>query len=186
MHFINLTHSDAIRYLGTEKKRSVSSSLRRILLPKPPPWPRQKSFVGTLKGDLERLTVDLSQAEIVRHNYVRQLLLTVVLRLLSSDEYKRSLSDVFNLAIGAGWSEGVKAACSEEEARAFLATVDGYDPTCKETFMSEFDSFFDKSYPYVEKLPESFRLPLGDLQNMWPEGTGPTLSGNVADAADAQ
>nr|GEX16266.1 hypothetical protein [Tanacetum cinerariifolium] len=69
---------------------------------------------------------------------------------------------------------GIKAACSEEEAQAFLATVDGYDPTCKETFMSEFDSLFDKSYPYVEKLAESFRLPLGDLQNMWPEVTRPT------------
>ncbi|GJT53184.1 hypothetical protein Tco_0988238 [Tanacetum coccineum] len=137
--------------------------------------------VSTLKGDLERLTVDLSHAEIVRHNYVRQLLPTVFQRLLSSDEYRKSLSDVFNLAITAGWSEGVKAACSEEEAEAFLATAADYDPACKTTFMFEFDSLFSKSYPYVEKLAESFWLPLGDLQNMWPEGTGPTLSGNAAD-----
>ncbi|GKB04825.1 hypothetical protein Tco_0833020 [Tanacetum coccineum] len=75
-----------------------------------------EGIVDTLKGDLERLTVDLSQAEIVRHNYVRQLLPNVVQRLLSSDEYKKSLSDVFNLAIAARWSKGVKAACSEEEA----------------------------------------------------------------------
>ncbi|GKE53353.1 hypothetical protein Tco_1488509, partial [Tanacetum coccineum] len=134
-------------------------------------------------GDLERLTEDLSQAEIVRHNYIRQLLPTVVQRLLSSGEYKKSLTDVFNLAIAAGWSEGVKAACSEEEAQAFLATAVDYDPACKETFMTEFDSLFDKSYPYVEKLAESFRLPLGDLQNMWPEATGPTLSGNAAGAS---
>ncbi|GJU57329.1 hypothetical protein Tco_1235095 [Tanacetum coccineum] len=111
--------------------------------------------VGTLRGDLERLTVDLSQAEIVRHNYVRQLLPTV----------------------------GVKVACSEEEAQAFLATAVDYDQACKETFMTEFDSLYDKSYPYMEKLAESFRLPLGDLQNMWPEGTGPTLSGNAEGAS---
>ncbi|GJS91339.1 hypothetical protein Tco_0773975 [Tanacetum coccineum] len=104
--------------------------------------------------------------------------------LLSSDEYRKSLSDVFNLAIAAGWSEGVKAACSEEEAQAFLATAVDYDPACKETFMTEFDSLFDKSYPYVEKLAESFRLPLEDLQNMWPEGTRPTLSGNAAGASN--
>ncbi|GJX75480.1 hypothetical protein Tco_0314075 [Tanacetum coccineum] len=104
-----------------------------------------EGVVNTLKGDLERLTMDLGQAEIVRHNYVRQLLPTVFQRLLSS-------------------------ACSEEEAEAFLATVVDYDPACKDTFMSEFDSLFNKSYPYVEKLVESFRLPLGDLQNMWPEG----------------
>ncbi|GKB61963.1 hypothetical protein Tco_0918149 [Tanacetum coccineum] len=105
-------------------------------------------------------------------------------RLISSDEYRKSLSDVFNLAIAAGWSEGVKAACFEEEAQAFLATAVDYDPACKETFMSEFDSLFDKSYPYVEKFAESFRLPLEDLQNMWPEGTGPTLSGNAAGASN--
>ncbi|GKA73664.1 hypothetical protein Tco_0779966 [Tanacetum coccineum] len=88
---------------------------------------------STLKGDLERLT------------------------------YKKSLSDVFNLAIVAGWSEGVKAACSEEDAEAILATATDYDPECKTTFMSAFDSLFTKSYPYVDKLVESFRLPLGDL-----------------------
>ncbi|GJY50572.1 hypothetical protein Tco_0441419 [Tanacetum coccineum] len=114
--------------------------------------------ISTLKGDLERLT-----------------------RLLSSDEYKKSLSDVFDLAIAAGWSEGVKATCSEEEAEAFLATAIDYDPACKTTFMSEFDYIFNKSYSYVEKLVESFRLSLRDLHNMWPEGTGPTLSGNAAD-----
>ncbi|GJU08938.1 hypothetical protein Tco_1125368 [Tanacetum coccineum] len=72
--------------------------------------------VSTLKGELECLTVDLSHAEIVRHNYVHHLLPTVFQRLISSDEYKKSMSDVFNPAIAAGWSEGVKAACSKEEA----------------------------------------------------------------------
>nr|GEV62371.1 hypothetical protein [Tanacetum cinerariifolium] len=72
---------------------------------------------------------------------------------------------------------GVKATCSKEEAGAFLDTAVNYDPACKDTFMTEFDSLFNKSYRYVEKLAESFWLPLGDLQNMWPEGTGPTLSG---------
>nr|GEU91095.1 hypothetical protein [Tanacetum cinerariifolium] len=117
--------------------------------------------VNTLKGDLECLTVDLNQAKIVRHNYVRQLLSTVVQRLLSSGEYKKSLTDVFNLPIAVGWSEGVKAACSEEEAEAFLAIAIDYDPARKDTFMSEFDSLFDKSYLHVEKLVESFRLPFG-------------------------
>ncbi|GKA28076.1 hypothetical protein Tco_0714244 [Tanacetum coccineum] len=109
--------------------------------------------VNTLKGNLESLTVDLVQAEIMRLNYVRQLLPTVFQWLLSSGEYKKNLTD---------------------------PAID-YDPACKDTFMSEFDSLFNKSYPYIEKLAESFRLPLGDLQNMWPEGTGPTLSGNATD-----
>nr|GEY85451.1 hypothetical protein [Tanacetum cinerariifolium] len=61
---------------------------------------------STLKGDLERLTVDLSHAEIIRHNYVWRLLPTVFQWLLSSDEYKKSLAscvsgNIRHLAIGA-------------------------------------------------------------------------------------
>ncbi|GKC09053.1 hypothetical protein Tco_1000663 [Tanacetum coccineum] len=129
-----------------------------------------ESSVNELKGDLERLTVDLSQAEIVRHNYVRQLFPTVFQRLLSSNEYKRSLSDVFNQDIAAGWSEGLKIERTQEEVEAILAVVTDHNPHCKDTFMDTFDSLFTRSYPYVEKLTESFRLPLRDLQNPWPEG----------------
>nr|GEV06864.1 hypothetical protein [Tanacetum cinerariifolium] len=119
---------------------------------------------------VEKETDDLldKNREREEHNYVRQLFPTVFQRLLSSDEYKKSLSDDFNLAIAAGWSEGVKIAYFEEDAEAILATVNDYDPECKTTFMSAFDSLFTKSYPYVEKLVESFQLPLGDLQNIWP------------------
>ncbi|GJX50813.1 hypothetical protein Tco_0277658 [Tanacetum coccineum] len=65
-----------------------------------------ESVAGTLKGDLERLTLDLSHAKIMRHNYVRHLLPTVFQRLLSSDEYKKSMSDCFYKAITAGMVEG--------------------------------------------------------------------------------
>ncbi|GJU88699.1 hypothetical protein Tco_1301122 [Tanacetum coccineum] len=141
-----------------------------------------ENYVGTLKGDLERLTVDLSHAEIVRHNYVRQLLPTVFQRLLSNDEYKHNLSDVFNQAIATGWSEGVKVRRAKEDADAILAEPTDYDPNCKDTFMSAFESLFTKSYPYVEKLDASFRLPLGDLQNMWSEGEGATVGSSAANA----
>ncbi|GJW97733.1 hypothetical protein Tco_0179541 [Tanacetum coccineum] len=77
-----------------------------------------------LKGDLERLTVDLSQAEVVRYNYVRQLLPTVIYRLLSIDEYKKSLYEPFNRAIAVGWAKGVKVDQTKEEARAILADAD--------------------------------------------------------------
>ncbi|GKD98847.1 hypothetical protein Tco_1382744 [Tanacetum coccineum] len=109
-----------------------------------------ESTASTLKGDLERLTMDLSH-------------------------YKKSLSDVFNQSIAAGWSEGVKVEHFVEDAEAILAAVTDYDPECKSTFMSAFDALFTKSYPYVEKIDLSFRLPLGDLQNMWPKGEGPTI-----------
>ncbi|GKE69968.1 hypothetical protein Tco_1528040, partial [Tanacetum coccineum] len=137
--------------------------------------PEAENLAATLKGDLERLTVDLSHAEIVRQNYIRQLIPTVFQWLHSSDEYKKSLSNVFNQAIAIRWSEGVKAECSAEDAEAILAAATDYDLECRSTFMLVFDALFTKRYPYVEKIAESFRLPLGDLQNMWPEGEGPTI-----------
>ncbi|GJS89260.1 hypothetical protein Tco_0771896 [Tanacetum coccineum] len=124
---------------------------------------KAENTASTLKGNIERLTVDLNQAEVVRHNYVRQLLPTIVQRLLSSDEYKNSLSGISNQAIVARWSEGVEVERSDEDAEAILATAANYDPECKSTFMSTFDGLFVKSYPYVKKLVESFRLPLGYL-----------------------
>ncbi|GKE46948.1 hypothetical protein Tco_1478206, partial [Tanacetum coccineum] len=102
--------------------------------------------------------------------------------LLSSEEYKKSLSDVFNQAIAAGWSKGMNVERSDEDAKAILATAADYDPECKSTFMSAFDALFVKSYPYVKKLAVSFRLPLGDLQNMWPEGEGPTVGSSAVNA----
>ncbi|GKB31391.1 hypothetical protein Tco_0870792 [Tanacetum coccineum] len=103
-----------------------------------------QNSISTLKGDLEHLTVDLSQNEIVRHNYTRQMLPTVFKRFLSSNEYKQSLTEVFNQAIAAGWSEGVKAERDGQEAEAILATAADYDPDCKDTFMSAFVSFYQK------------------------------------------
>ncbi|GJY77307.1 hypothetical protein Tco_0482423 [Tanacetum coccineum] len=105
-----------------------------------------KNAASVLKGDLEHLTVDLSQAVIVRQN------------------------------------SGVKVGHSKEDAKAILADATDYYPEGKTTFMSAFDSLFTRSYPYVEKLAGSFRLPLGDLQNMWPEGEGPTVGSSAANA----
>ncbi|GJV26973.1 hypothetical protein Tco_1383421 [Tanacetum coccineum] len=168
-----------------DKNQEQEEQIRRLeeaLASKMPSLSKAESTASVLKGDLERLTVDLIHAEIVRHNYVRQLLPTVVRRLLSSEEYKKSLSDVFNQAIAAGWSEGMKVERSDEDAEAILVTAADYDPECKSTFMSAFDALFVKSYPYVKKLAVSFRLPLGDLQNMWPKGEGPTVGSSAVNA----
>ncbi|GJY33725.1 hypothetical protein Tco_0418194 [Tanacetum coccineum] len=104
-----------------------------------------ESVAGTLNGDLDCLTLDLSHAEIVRHNYVRHLLPTVFQWLLSNDEYKKSLSDVFNQAIAAGWSEGVKVERSMEDAEEILSAATDYDPECKATFMSALMLFLPRA-----------------------------------------
>nr|GFB97216.1 hypothetical protein [Tanacetum cinerariifolium] len=146
-----------------DKNREQEEWIRRLkeeLDSKTSSLTEAESSVSTLKGDLECLTVDLNHAEIVRHNYLQKLLPTAFQRLLSSNEYKKSLSDVFNQAIATGWSEVMKVERTHEDAEAILAGAADYDPHCKDTFMSAFDSLFTQSYLYVEKLVESFCLPL--------------------------
>ncbi|GJT74897.1 DNA-directed DNA polymerase [Tanacetum coccineum] len=140
-----------------DKKKDQEEQIKKLeeaLASKTCSLSEAEKTVDNLKKDLERQTVDLGQAEIVRHNYVRQLLLTVIQRLLASDEYKNSLSEPFNQVIAAGWSEGVKVDRTNEEIQAILATADNYDPECHSTFVSAFDALFTKSYPYVERTTE--------------------------------
>ncbi|GJT00665.1 hypothetical protein Tco_0821834 [Tanacetum coccineum] len=73
------------------------------------------------------------------------------------------------------WSEWVNVDRTDEEVQAILATATDYDLDCRSTFQSSFEDLFTKSYPFVEKLTEALRQPLGDLQNIWPDGKGPTI-----------
>nr|GEW13267.1 hypothetical protein [Tanacetum cinerariifolium] len=91
--------------------------------------PMEKMNANNLRGSLERFTTDLTQMKIARHNYVTHLLPTVVQRLLSSHEFKKGLSDVFNQAIVAGWSEGVQVGRTVQNGPLVWPTVEGDDTT---------------------------------------------------------
>ncbi|GJZ11972.1 hypothetical protein Tco_0546731 [Tanacetum coccineum] len=97
-------------------------------------------------------------------------------------EYKKRLAELFNQEITIGWSDGVKFDKTEEDVKAILETATDYDPQCHSTFIATYDALFTKSYPYIKRIVESFRLPLGDLQNMWPEGEGPTVGGGTIES----
>ncbi|GKC01107.1 hypothetical protein Tco_0987243 [Tanacetum coccineum] len=100
-----------------DKNREQAEQIRRLeksLASKTAFLSESESTASALKGNLEHLTVDLSQAQIVRHSYVRQLLPT-----------------------------GMKVERSKEDAESILATVADFDPGCKSTFMSAFDALFN-------------------------------------------
>ncbi|GJW92975.1 hypothetical protein Tco_0172647 [Tanacetum coccineum] len=71
----------------------------------------EENAVTVLKGDLERLSIDLSHAEIIKLNYVRQLLPTVGVKVVRFDEdaeailaaaadYDQSVFFIYTLAFG--------------------------------------------------------------------------------------
>ncbi|GJW03213.1 hypothetical protein Tco_1562069 [Tanacetum coccineum] len=63
----------------------------------------------------EKLVTQLGKTEMEKFDSIRKLLPTMVERLLQSHEYKKSLSEPFNLAIQAGWGKGLAEERSEED-----------------------------------------------------------------------
>ncbi|GJW18412.1 hypothetical protein Tco_0025848 [Tanacetum coccineum] len=67
---------------------------------------------------------------------------------------------------------------------AFLANVDallkaspGVNPASSDLFMGEYLKLFEMHYPYVDKVTRAYLLDPSELQNVMPDGTGPTPGG---------
>ncbi|GJS24962.1 hypothetical protein Tco_0453594 [Tanacetum coccineum] len=94
---------------------------------------------------------------------IRKLLPTVVERLLQSYEYKKSLSEPFNLAIQAGSSKGLAEERSEEDLLELMGRMEGFDVYADKKMNVEYNKLFEKRYPYVEKISHGFRHSFSDL-----------------------
>ncbi|PWA65490.1 transposase (putative), gypsy type [Artemisia annua] len=133
-----------------------------------------------LAKEVEKLTVASSQAEILRHNYVRQLIPTVVKRFRESDEYQMAWAGVFNAALDAGWLAGLKLGRSEEEVAAYVAGNANFDMAGVESFQADYDEMFVRPFPYIERVASSFRLPLADIMNILPAGEENTVGAGAS------
>ena len=144
-----------------------------------------------LSKEVEKLTVASSQAEILRHNYVRELVPTVLKRFRESDEYQMAWGEVFNAALDAGWLAGVKCGHTEEEVNSYIAAKEGFDLAAVQNFGVAYDQMFFRSFPYIERVASSYRLPLADIMNILLAGEGNTVGAgasgqNASDQAPPQ
>ncbi|PWA80205.1 transposase (putative), gypsy type [Artemisia annua] len=133
-----------------------------------------------LAKEVEKLTVASSQAEILRHNYVRQLIPTVVKRFRESEEYQIVWAGVFNFALDAGWLAGLKLGRSEEEVAAYVAGNENFDMAAVQSFRADYDEMFVRPFPYIESVASSFRLPLADVMNILPAGEENTVGAEAS------
>ncbi|GKC58932.1 hypothetical protein Tco_1086530, partial [Tanacetum coccineum] len=111
----------------------------------------------------------------VRHRIVKEWLPTFVRWLHQIHEYKRSLGDVFSLAIAFGWLRVVSVNWSEEAVRAIMTDTNNIDPAAAATFMERYEAFFDKRYSYVDKVCITYLRDPTELQNILLDKTGLTL-----------
>ncbi|GKC43513.1 hypothetical protein Tco_1061235, partial [Tanacetum coccineum] len=141
--------SDELVVSQAERIRSLEIALKE-----------SETGIEQLRSDKERFAVAAGQSEAIRKRLITEFFPTFVQRLLQSKEYKESVGEVFSLAV---------------DVDALLnASV---NPASFEFFMGEYLKLFETHYPYVDKLARAYLLDPSELQNVMPDGAGPTPGG---------
>ena len=122
-----------------------------------------------LATENKSLTAQLAVAEVVRQNTVKELIPAAFRRLFQSDEYKKSLGKVYSLSYSGGFIDGVRTERKPEDAEKILQKIKRLNMEAPKLWKPEYHKLFSAEYPYVQKLAESFQLPLGDQINLLPE-----------------
>nr|GEX11049.1 hypothetical protein [Tanacetum cinerariifolium] len=97
---------------------------------------------------------------------------------LPSHEYKKSLSEPFNMAIQAGWGKGLSKRHTNEEIIAVLRTVEGFDPYSDKKLYPMYNKLFEKEYPYIEKIASDYHHSVADLLMVHPDHVLPEDTSN--------
>nr|GFB57761.1 hypothetical protein [Tanacetum cinerariifolium] len=83
--------------------------------------------------------------------------------LLKSHEYKKSLSEPFNMAIQAGWGKGLSEGRTDKEIMAVLHKAENFDAYFDNKLYPMYDKLFENEYPYIEKITSGYRHSVVDL-----------------------
>nr|GEV44417.1 hypothetical protein [Tanacetum cinerariifolium] len=132
-----------------------------------------------LRIEKERYAVEAGRGEMVMQRIINKYLPTFVRRLHQSAEYKRSLGEVFSLAIGKGIMNGISIGHEDADVRAILQATPNVDPASSDIFMDAYEKLFEQIYSYVDKVARMYLLDPNSLQNIMPDETGPTPGGDI-------
>ncbi|GKC12623.1 hypothetical protein Tco_1009405 [Tanacetum coccineum] len=138
-----------------------------------------------LRVEKERYAVEAGRGKMVRQRIINQYLPTFVHQLHQSAEYKRSLGEVFSLAVGKGFMDGISIGREDADIQAILKATPNVDPASSDTFMDAYEKLFDWRYPYVDKVARMYLLDPSGLQNIMSDETGPTPDGGPRDTPTA-
>ncbi|GJU47840.1 hypothetical protein Tco_1217395, partial [Tanacetum coccineum] len=116
----------------------------------------------------EGLKAQLAFAKKEKTKLFRELLPTVVKRLLQSHEYKQSLSVPFNFAFQTRWGQGLAEGRSEKELHQIMMRMNGFDPYSDKKMTAEYERLFSKTYPYVDRISHLSEKTVQDLLKLHP------------------
>ncbi|PWA79600.1 hypothetical protein CTI12_AA204780 [Artemisia annua] len=69
--------------------------------------------------------------------------------------------------------EGVKVGRTAEEAEKIYSTSKKVNREAPAVWKAEFNKVFALEFPFIKKIADSHRLPLGDLMNIFPDSPTP-------------
>ncbi|PWA98145.1 hypothetical protein CTI12_AA004380 [Artemisia annua] len=163
---------------------SVSSAQARKIQALEEQLAERSRVIEKLEAENKQLVAEVAQSEVIRQNVVKELLPAACRRLFSSVEYKKSLGRVYSLSFTAGWLGGVGIQRKQEDLEKILAGTKKLNMEAPAIWKAEYKKLFQAEYPYIQKLAESFCLPLGDLMNLQP--AEPIPPEKAAPSKDAQ
>ncbi|GJW96990.1 hypothetical protein Tco_0178798 [Tanacetum coccineum] len=146
---------------------------------------KETDQLNTWKANCIKQLEETLKGEMVRQRIINQYLPTFVRRLHQSAEYKRALAEVFSLAVGKGFIDGISLGRKDADIQAILKATPNVDPTSSATFMDAYEKLFDQRYPYVDKVVRMYLLDPSKLQNIMPDKTGATPGGGPCDTPTA-
>ncbi|GKE66411.1 hypothetical protein Tco_1520572 [Tanacetum coccineum] len=144
-------------------------------------------------GGLERKKLALSdkvvEAETDRKKLVREFIPTMIKRLHISVEYRQSLAAPVGSCYTVGWLGGLSLGQTEEQVAQILFESQDLDIQGSKTWEAKHYELFTKSYPYVQKIADSYDLPMSELLKVVPDVPSAdegTTSSPPKDTSDAQ
>ncbi|GKE55754.1 hypothetical protein Tco_1494939 [Tanacetum coccineum] len=89
-------------------------------------------------------------------------------------EQLRSDREKFAVAAGKGFIDGISLGRTKADVDALLKANPGVNHASSDLFMGEYLKLFELHYPYVDKVTRAYLLYPSELQNVMPDGVGPT------------
>ncbi|GJS55094.1 hypothetical protein Tco_0628456 [Tanacetum coccineum] len=125
--------------------------------------------VGGLEREKLALSDEVVKAETDRKKLVREFIPTVIKRLHTSVEYRRSLAAPVGSCFTAGWLDGLSLGRTEEQIAQILSESRDLDIEGSKTWEAKHRELFTKSYPYVQKIADSYDFPMSELLKVVPD-----------------
>ncbi|GJV02514.1 hypothetical protein Tco_1336083 [Tanacetum coccineum] len=163
---------------------------------------REKELLGTQLAAAEdrvhfleegnvQLTAGMAKKEMTRHRLIKEFVPDVVRKLHMSVKYLQSVAAPVRLSFTIGWLSGLSLGRTEDEIEKFIAQSNNLDIEGSKTWKVKHRELFNKSYPFVQKVSDSYRLPFESLMRLildapdFSTTVGTETSSKGTDAGDA-